>query len=332
MELRGNTTLISGASGFVGGHVARRLAAHEGMRVRALVRNPGGKTVVPLKHENIELVKGDLLDKKSLSAAFEGVNLVFHSATDTRLKEWDVAWATSVDGTRNMYEASRAAGSKRFIFMSSYDVYFGLDHYEGEDAPVKPYRDLYGDSKIEAEQLLLSAAADGPEVIIFRAPSIYGPGGREWTIEMMVNATKGRMFLPGGGFFPFPYVYIDNLVDAVVMAARADTARGVYNVVDGQRTYKEFTEPYCRLAGRKAHFLPSWLLRVVAIGAEGYSRLTGKWVFLSRRRVKVALMRNRRSHTSADKFHRDLGWVPRIDFAEGMKRTEEWLRESGYIT
>jgi len=301
------------------------------MRVRALVRNPGGKTVVSLSHPNIELVKGDLLNPASLTAASGGVDLVFHAATDTTLKEWDIAWGTAVDGTKNLYEAARAAGAQRFIFISSFDVYLGLDRYVDEETLLKSYGDLYGDSKIAAEELLLNDAGEEPEVIIFRACPIYGPGSREWTIEMIENANKGTLFLPRGGNYPFPYLYIDNLVDAVIAAARSDTARGIYNVIDGRTTYKAFTEPFARLAGRKRLSLPLWLLQVAAMAAEIYSRLTHKWVLLSRRRVEAVLSGHRRSLPTADKLKRDLGWVSCIDFTEGMKRTEVWLRENGYV-
>ena len=331
MKLRGATVLVIGASGFVGGHVARRLAVEEGMAVRALVRRPGGRTVVDLGHTGIEVVRGDLLDPASLAAACTGADLVFHAAADMTLRDWDTAWATTVEGTGNLFEATRAGGARRFIFVSSIDVYLGLDRYEGEDVPIPPYGDLYADSKLAAEALLLDAADPGPEVVIFRPPAVYGPGGPEWTVGMMRNALKGLVLLPAGGRFPFPYVYIDNLADAVVAAAQADRAGGVYNVIDGRVPYREFTAFYTGLAGRRPISVPGLLLRGIALGADLYGRLAGKWVLLSRKRVHAVLRCRRHGQATSEKLERDLGWKPRVDLTEGMGRTEAWLREAGYI-
>ena len=101
MELAGKMALVTGASGFIGGHTARRLAIAEHMRVRALLRNPTGSTVVDLRHALIEPVCGDLLEPPSLEAACVGCDLIVHAATDTALTNRRLIRATSVDGTRS---------------------------------------------------------------------------------------------------------------------------------------------------------------------------------------------------------------------------------------
>lgn len=332
MKLRGNLALVTGASGFVGGHVARRLADAEGMQVRALVRNLGGKTVVDLSHPSIESVKGDLLDPESLSTASVGAQLVVHAAADTTMQNRAIAWATSVDGTCNLFNAAHIVGVQRFIFVSTFDVYLGvLDRFRDEETPLSPYGDVYGDAKIVAEELLLANADKGPVVIILRPPAIYGPGSREWTVRIIEHAKKGRLYLPGGGEFPFPYIYIDNLVDAVLAAARADTSSGVYNVLDGRVTYREFVEPLAQLVECPPRSLPYWILWIGGVGAEVFSRLTGRWLPLSLKRVRAMNTRNRRRYATADKARRDLDWVTRVDFQEGMQRTQTWLYKVGYL-
>jgi nucleoside-diphosphate-sugar epimerase len=333
MELRGNTALVTGTSGFVGGHVARRLAESEGMWVRALVRNPRAKTVVSLRHPSIQLVKGNLLDPTCLAAVSAGVKLVVHAAVSAPFTTRKIAWATTVDGTRNLYEAARTAGAQCFIFMSTFNVYFGaIDRYDDERTPLVPCGDLYGESKIAAEELLMAAAVGGPNVIILRAPAIYGPGSRRWTVQMIEDAKRGRLYLPCGGKFPFPYIYIDNLVDAIVAAALVDAPSGAYNVADGRVMYRDYVRPFARLAGRNPRHVPFWTVWLAAIGAEVLSRLTGRWIPLSRGSLRAMTARHRRRYATADKARHVLGWVPRIDMAEGMQHSEVWLSENGYVT
>ncbi|MCA9891134.1 MAG: NAD-dependent epimerase/dehydratase family protein, partial [Anaerolineae bacterium] len=183
MELAGKMALVTGASGFIGGHTARRLAIAEHMRVRALLRNPTGSTVVDLRHALIEPVCGDLLEPPSLEAACVGCDLIVHAATDTALTNRRLIRATSVDGTRNLLRAAGVAGAQRFIFISTFDVYFGsLKQFRDEDTPVHPFGDLYADGKILAEEVLLGSGTALPAIVVLRPPAVFGPGSREWTV------------------------------------------------------------------------------------------------------------------------------------------------------
>lgn len=312
--------LITGASGFVGGHVARRLA--ETRAVTCLVRTPGGKTVVDLDHPNITLVQGDLTDAASLQRAAAGAELVVHAATDTRLKDRARSWDVAVDGTGRLHAAAAQAGARRFVFISSAAVYAGNPD-AGEEEPLQPCGDLYGDAKIAAERLLLGAS--GPEVVILRPPAVYGPGSQLWTAAMWKQVRAGKAYLPGGGAFPFAYVYIDNLVDAVVAALQAPAPHGVYNVFDGATTYAGYLQPLLEAAGQKPKRIPWAVLHAAAAVAELFAALTGKYVPISRKTIAALTGRRSRALT-CDKARRDLAWEPRIDFAEGSRRSLDWLR------
>jgi nucleoside-diphosphate-sugar epimerase len=333
INLRSSTALVTGASGFVGGHVAQRLARNEGMRVRALMRNPSGATVTPLDHEGIERVRGDLLDASSLAAACRDCDFVIHLAADTTMTDRRATLATSVDGTRHLLRAAQEAGVQRLVFMSTFDVYFGaLRDFRDEDTVVVPYGDAYADGKIAAEKLLLSAPPGAPSVVILRPPAVFGPGSREWTLQFLADIQRDRLWMPGGGRFPFPYLYIDNLVDAVVCAASASAAAGIYNIVDGRMSYREFVQPLVELAGGRVRPIPFWLLWPVALASEATARLTGRWQPLTLRRVQIMADRPRARYASADKARRELGWETRVDFATAFSLTAAWLREQGYVT
>jgi nucleoside-diphosphate-sugar epimerase len=315
--------LVTGATGFLGGYTARRLAGE--MQVRCLVRSLA--RAAELNHSQIELVQGDLTDPASLEAAVAGVDVVVHAATDTALADARTVWAVSVAGTKALYDAARRAGVKRFLFISTAAVYGGGGSTD-EEARLEPYGDRYADAKIAAERYLLDAPAGGPEVAILRPPFIYGPGSR-WTRETVANARKGKLVLPLGGNFPYPCVYVENMVDAIVAAIKAERVQGAYNIFDFVPTYAEFMQPILSAYGLQPRSIPYGALWLVAAVGELYGKLTGKYVPLSRHNLAAMAGKKGRSGTfSREKARRDLGWEPRISFDEAMRATLAWAQKA----
>jgi nucleoside-diphosphate-sugar epimerase len=329
MELRGRIAVITGAGGFVGRQVARRLAEGEGMRVRALVRRFDAYGTQHLDCSGVEVVRADILDPASLRAAMQGADLVVHAAMCRPGSQRSTTWATIVDGTANVFMTSTDGGARRFIHLSTFDVYFGVpEGRPAEDSPLKRYGNVYGDAKIAAEEWLRRRErGQGPSVVVLRPPFIYGPGSRDGVGAFVDSLRRNRMFLPGGGDFPFPYVYVDNMVDAVVAAARSEAPSAVYNVMDGRVSFKEFLAPLVRVAGRPPRVAPFWAVALAGRGADLRARLTGRWDPFSSAAVRM-MRRSSPPLATAEKARRELGWSPRIDFAEGMQRTCDWLTEN----
>lgn len=323
--------LITGISGFIGGHLARRLLA-EGEAVRGLVRNP--TKVRWLEHYGAELVVGNLLDPASLRRAVEGCTAVLHAAawTGSPVLDEEEAWATNVNGTGYLLAAARATSVQRFVYFSSVAVY-GLNRSavitEAASTPI--VGELYPDSKIAAEKLVRTAQRQGLATTIIRPAATYGPAGTAWTIRPIEQIKAGRLVLLGKDEGLVNPGYIDNLVDGVLLALRSPAAIGeTFNLCDGITvTYRQFYQRYAAMLGQeRLPTVPAWLARLAATGP-------GNWLrrLLGRRPVGPWSyhFRFNPSRFSIEKARRLLGYRPAVSFDEGMRRTEAWLRKAGYL-
>jgi len=332
MEIRGFSALVTGASGFIGGRLAERLAIEEGVRVRAMVRNlKRGERLGKLQ---LEIVKADLLDLPSLREAISGCDLVFHCAAMVReTGDRNEFFRTNVKGTENVLKVSSDIGVKKFIHFSSVAVY-GLNPPDGADeaTPYRPCGNLYCDTKIAAEKAVWIAHQEaGLPVVVIRPTNVYGPYSNAWTIRPIKLINSGQMMLINGGTGLCNYVYIDNLLDATLAATKRDPSVGqVYLITDGIAvTWKEFFGYYAEMAGKpEIRSVPEWLAKTIALGMEMTSKITGKPPKITREAVGFL---TRQARFSIEKARRELGYQPRISLKEGMKLTEQWLREAGYL-
>ena len=332
MELRGFSALVTGASGFIGGRLAERLATEEGLRVRAMVRDP--KKAKRLQNLPLEVVRADLLDLESLRKAVDGCDLVFHCAAVVReTGDRNEFFDTNVKGTENILRVSRDAGVKKFIHFSSVSVY-GMDPPDRTDetTPFQPCGNLYCDTKIAAEKAVWAAHHEARlPVVVIRPANVYGPYSNPWTVRPIKLINSGQMILINGGTGLCNYVYIDNLLDATLAATKRDESVGeVYLVSDGMPvTWKEFFGYYAQMAGKPGiRSVPESVGKAIALGMEIFSKLTGKPPKITREAVSFL---TRKARFSIEKARHELGFQPRFSLEEGMKLTEQWLREAGYL-
>jgi len=332
MEIRGLSALVTGTSGFIGGRLAERLATEEGVRVRAMFRNP--KKAERLLKLPLEIVKADLLDLPSLRKAIDGCDLAFHCAALVReTGDRNEFFETNVKGTENILKASTEAGVKKFIHFSSVAVY-GLNPPDGADetTPYQPCGNLYCDTKIASEKAVWVAHQKaGLPVVVIRPTNVYGPYSNFWTVRPIKLVNSGQMILINGGTGFCNYVYIDNLIDATLAATKRDQSVGqVYLVTDGNAVlWKEFFGCYAQMAGKpKMRSVPEWLGKAIALSMEVSSKLSGKPPKITREAVRFL---TRRARFKIEKAKRELGYQPRFSLEEGMKLTEQWLRGAGYL-
>jgi nucleoside-diphosphate-sugar epimerase len=323
--------LITGVTGFIGSHLAERLLA-EGVAVRGLARRPADAAW--LADRGAQIVQADLSQRTELGDALPGCDVMLHSAAWTGGPGLDgqQAWTVNVAATGWLLQAAQDAGVRRFVYFSSVAVY-GLNPTPliDETAPTPPVGQLYPDSKIAAETLVRAAQADGLPTTIIRPASTYGPRGSAWTVGPVEQIKAGRLVLLGQDRGLVNTGYIDNVVDGVLLALNSPAAAGeTFNLCDGSAvTYREFYGRYAAMLGReRLPVYPAWLARgAVSPPGRWLRRLLGRpvpgpWSYH---------FRFNPSHFSIAKAQRLLGYAPRVDLDEGMRRTERWLREQGFI-
>ncbi len=327
MYFSNRRVLITGATGFVGSHLAERLVA-EGACVRLLVRDP--RKLLPALRDRVDVVRGDLLQPECFAAATRGCDLVFHVAAWLgQPNRREVAYAINVTATQQLAEAARSAGVRRLISTSSVAVYGPVLAGVVDETWPHSAVYLYSETKSLGERAAFATMTDRFAITIIRPAEVYGPRGGSWTTLPVKLAQRGVPSLIGGGHgFAHP-VYVENLVDAYLLAAQRDAASGeAFTICDVDVPWREFYGRYAAMAGKRARSIPAWLAWCGAFGAELGAKITRRPPTASR-----ALMGfiTGRCIYSTDKAKRLLDWSPRISLAEGLQRTETWLREINMI-
>jgi nucleoside-diphosphate-sugar epimerase len=323
--------LVTGASGFVGSHVAEQLLA-DGHVVRCLVRKSSDKSF--LEKLGVELAYGAIEDKDAVAKAMGGIDAIVHSAGLVKAKRPEEFAKTNVEGTRNLLEVAldRRAQMKRFVFVSSLAAHGpSLD-----GAPIADDREpnpvtQYGRSKLDAERLV-TAAKDDLAVTVIRPPSVYGPRDREMLV-FFDAVSKGFMTVLGDGSQTLSVVYGEDVASACKKALVVEHESGrAYYVEDGQTyTQPQMADVLEKVLGKRALRLkvPIGVVRVASYGSALYGRIANKAMMFTP--DKVNELGAPHWVCSAEPIRRELGWSHSVTWEEGARRTAEWYRREGWI-
>jgi nucleoside-diphosphate-sugar epimerase len=281
------------------------------------------------------VVAGDISEPGAWQEHAAGCDLVINTAAYVGFGgELDDVWRVNVLGTRRMIDAAARGGAQRFVQFSSVTT-FGFDYPDGveETWPVRLTGNPYPDSKIASEQVTLQAHLAGDvEATIVRPGDVYGPRSRGWTVLPLQMIKSGQMVLPNGGHGQIGPVYVDNLVDGVTLAAASEAAAGeIFTIADGPAVeIGEFFGNYARMLGKESvRTLPTPVARTIAAAGGRIARLAGQDTEMSA--ASVDYLAKRCGAYSIEKARRVLGYEPKVDLEEGMRRTEEWLRSEGLL-
>lgn len=325
------TVAVTGATGFLGSHLTERLIK-EGCRVRVMARDP--RKADSLRDRVEAVVTGDIADREPLADLAQGCDTFVHLVSNFRVVKGspESYQRTNVDGTRNALAAAAEAGVRRFVHCSTIGVHGDVRQSPAdEDSPYNP-GDLYQETKLLGEKACREAMADTDmEIVIVRPTSQYGPGDLRM-LKMFRMLAAGRFVMIGTCRAHFHAVYIDDLVDGFWRAMTCPGIGGEVFLVGGPRyvTLEEYLQTAAEALGAPPPRwrLPYWPVHVAARACESLCRPLGLEPPLHRRRVRF--FRNNRAF-NIDKARRMLGYEPRVELAEGMRRTVDWYRGQGLL-
>jgi dihydroflavonol-4-reductase len=328
------TTLVTGATGFVGSHVTRGLV-NAGNSVRVLVR-PSSNLAL-LEELPVERVEGDLRDVASLDRAMRGVRRVFHVAADYRLwsRNPDELYESNVDGTRRLIEVAERAGVERIIYTSTVATMVLPVHgerlpNEETQARLEDMIGHYKRSKFLAEREATKAAAAGVPVVIVNPTTPVGPG--DWkptpTGRIIVDFLNGR--IPAYVDTGLNVVAVEDVAAGHLLAAERGRIGGRYILGGLNMTLKQLWEALAAITGRPAPRLR--LPHAVALAAgyadEWFSRLTGREPQIPVEGVKMS---RHRMFVECGKAERELGYQPERVATAALERAVGWYVDHGYI-
>jgi len=323
--------LVTGATGFTGGHLARRLRA-SGDEVRALVRDR--RNAADLERDGLEVVPGDLLDAASLKRASAGMDAIYNLAALYRTAGLPAATyrAVNADAVATLIDAAGAAGVRRVVHCSTVGVHGDVEHPPAnEDAPLRP-GDVYQETKVEGERLGREVAARaGVELVIARPSGIYGPGDRR-LLKLFGAIARRRFVLLGNGQIFYHLTYIDDLCDGFRLCATVPGAAGrTYILAGGEvTTLADLVRITAEVAGVPPPLLrlPVWPVWLAGAACEVLCAPLKIEPPLYRRRVDF-FTKSRAFDIS--RARQELGFRPAVGLRDGIRRTLEWYREQRWI-
>lgn len=325
--------LVTGASGFLGSHVAEQLSS-AGRKVVALVRRSSNVSFLKTL-PNVELAYGAIEDFEAVREATRGVDAIVHAAGLVKAKGEAEFFKCNVEGTENLLRSALevAPTLKRFVFVSSLAAIGPSLDGKPIACTAKPSPlTHYGRSKLAAEERVLARKDELP-VVVLRPPMIYGPRDAE---SFAFFQSVSRRFLPflGDGKNTLSVIYAADAAAACVRAIDSDVPSGSTYFIDDGKVYvwREMLEDVERALGRRAIVrtgVPFPLLRAAALASEQVARFTGKAAMLTR--DKVNELSAPHWVCDATDARRDLGWEPQVDWAEGTRRAVEWYRQQRWL-
>jgi nucleoside-diphosphate-sugar epimerase len=323
--------LITGATGFIGSHIAERLHAR-GHAIRAIVRKSSDRKW--LAGVPVDYREGEYADAGFLQEAVEGAEMVYHVAGVTKSKTREGYMTGNVTVTRAMLDAAAAAGAglRRFVHVSS-GAAVGPAPPGGavdETAPFHPIT-TYGVSKMEAEKACLAAAGRLP-VTIVRPPAVYGPRDTD-VFEFFRTMAKGIQPLIGFREKRVSLIHVSDLVDGIILAGEHPRSAGETYFITGPKAYSwlEVGAVTSAVTGRKAFRvrIPEWCVYALAAAAQFAASFGSKPAVLNLEKARDVVQDA--WVFDGSKAARELGFREKLSLEDGVRDTVSWYRSQGWL-
>jgi dihydroflavonol-4-reductase len=329
--IKSRRALVTGATGFTGGHLCRHLRA-AGYDVTALVR-PGRDTAA-LRQQGVGIAEGSLHDPAALARAMTNVDVVFHIAAafrDASLPDREF-FKVNVEGVRNIIHAAAAAGVTRFVHCSTVGVHGDTGRTPAtEDSPFKA-PDVYCQSKIDGELLARELFSELRLAgSVFRPMGIYGPGDTRF-LKLFRSVSRGRFVMIGTGDVYYHMTYIDDLCRGIILCGEHPAAVGEAFLLAGPQytTLSELVDCIADATGARTRSFHVPMAPVMAAArlCDAVCRPLGINPPLYPRRVEFF---SKDRAADSGKARRLLGYEPQVSLEEGVRLTAQWYREQGLL-
>lgn len=331
LKLPEGRVVITGAGGFIGGALFRRLA-NMNVEVCGLVRNQEVANRLEEQFvgaENVRTKICDLRIRESVRQALEGAGTVFHAAALVNSSaSTKLYYQTNVEGTRSVCEAALEAGVSRLVFLSTSDV-FGLPSFMrtiSEKNPYSEWGEKYPDSKIHATRLVRDFRGHGLETTIIYPGWVYGPGDLQFIPSIIAQLRSGFLPMWARPEASLNLVHVEDLINGLLLAGTCPAASNEdFLILDSDSiSLKDF----CNEIGTamdlhfRAVYLPFGLAYVLARISELASALG----LTSQPMITTSMVKNFGHYFSFDtsKAKTLLGWKPQTSFADGLKEALAW--------
>lgn len=329
-------TLVTGGTGFVGSHLVDALVA-KGKKVRCLVKKETDtahpkyfSNVEHLKKLGVEIIYGNLTDKNSLKKAVKDVNVIFHLAAIARPMHIPdkLYFEVNIEGTKNLLDAVKNKKIKKIVCMSSISAIGpSRDGKPVNEKTIPRPADVYGESKLAAERIIKESNLP---VIILRPPMIFGP--RDFEMLRFFKTVKS-------GFFPirsnkghFEFCYVENIVQACLLAEKKGKIREIY-CISNEKSYtiNEVIKTMAEEENVKLinFYFPAFIFQVGGFLMELLGKIFRFHPPFSRE--TIIWMTKNYWFCDISKAKKELGYKPKINLKEGIKRTVNWYKEKGLL-
>jgi 2-alkyl-3-oxoalkanoate reductase len=323
--------LVTGASGFVGGHVVQALRAR-GLAVRCLVR-PTSRTEF-IRPSPSELAVGDIMDPQSLTAALDSVDAVVHCAGSTRAPARRDYFQINEQGTRNVLTACGRRGGRiaKIVHISSLAAIGpSLDGLPVTEESSPHPVNYYGESKLAAQRLAVSSMGKMPIAIVI-PPAVYGPGDHGFLPYFKLVA-RGIVLLPGKEVRYLSLIYSRDLAEAVVDVLCSERTVGrAYFVEDGcAHTWASVAEAIGRALSRQPRSisLPVPVFRGIGWLGDFGAAISGKPWLISSQKIRELLQPA--WLCSSQQLRDELAFRPQFPLECGIRETLAWYREHRWL-
>jgi len=326
--------LITGGTGFIGSNLALRcLENGDIVRVLGQENNPAEvENRKMIEEKGAEVILASITNREKIFTLLQGIDLVYHLAAaqhEANVPD-KLFYDVNVKGTENILEASVRSGVKRFVHGSTIGVYgTALDGNIDEESPLQP-DNIYGKTKLEGEKIVLSFNNRLP-VVIIRISETYGPGDRR-LLKLFKAIYKNAFFMIGNGMNTHHLIYIDDLINGLLIAATSKEAVGEVFVLAGKEpvTTNEMVKTIAKVIGKRIPRLQMPLSPFIGLSIimEKVLRPLGIQPPLHRRRMDFF---KKNFLFSNDKSLKKIGFKPTFSFYKGVKATAAWYIENGYL-